>query len=271
MSALVFRLREEPDQRLDLSGLVPASLQGRDEKSIARLPVHTVRHKLNVGDVFAIRMGEAGSLRFQGGSERFDFVGAGMSAGEIVVEGSVGQQAGRLMGGGRLHIKGDAGPFAASRLVGGLIEIDGNAGDNFGGPLAGEMAGMAGGVAISHGNVGARAGDRLRRGLIVIEGRSGVDAGSRMIAGTLVLGGTTAGPPGALMRRGTIVLTAPDSPISPTFVDCGVHRLVVARLLAGELATLGCGLARKLGRPMRRFAGDNAALGKGEILAVEIG
>ncbi len=265
MSGLIFSLKAEPDQRLDLSALVPASLRGRDEKTIARLPVHTTSLKLAVGDVFDICMGEAGTLRFDGGSERFDFVGAGMSAGEIVVEGPVGQQAGRAMRGGRLHIKGDAGPFAASRLSGGVIEIDGDAGDDLGGPLAGEMAGMAGGVAILHGNAGARVGDRIRRGLIVVEGSSGVDAGSRMIAGTLVLRGAAAGAVGTLMRRGTIIALAEGCPISPTFADCGAHQLVVARLLAAELGRLGIAVSRKLHMPMRRLMGDMAVLGKGEI------
>jgi len=268
VSALILTLREEPDQRLDLSGLVPEALEGLTAKAIARLPVHTTRRRLLVGDVFTLRMGEASSLRFEGGSVRFDLVGAGMSAGEIVVEGSVGQQAGRLMRGGRLHIRGGAGPFAASGLAGGVVEIDGNAGDRLGGPLAGEMAGMSGGVVVLRGDAGARAGDRMRRGLIIIEGRSGSDAGSRMIAGTLVLGGGVAGAPGALMRRGTIVLLQPDAPILPSFADCGLHRLVFARLLAAELTRLGCGLARRLGAPMRRFAGDLAALGKGEVLSV---
>jgi formylmethanofuran dehydrogenase subunit C len=265
VKALVFKLRAGPEERLDLSALLPASLQGLDERSIARLPVHSTRRKLEAGDVFAIRMGAPEALRFEGGSERFDFVGAGMSAGEIVVEGPVGQQAGRLMRGGRLHIRGDAGPFAASRLSGGLLEIDGDAGDNLGGPLAGEMAGMAGGVAILHGNAGSRVGDRLRRGLIVVEGRCGIGAGSRMIAGTLVLRGAVADAPASLMRRGTIVALDADCPISPTFADCGAHEAVFMRLLAAELSRLGLRAWRKLHLPMRRLMGDMAALGKGEI------
>jgi formylmethanofuran dehydrogenase subunit C len=265
VNALVFRLAHAPDQRVDLSCLVPEALQGHGEKAIARLPIHTTRDKLEVGDIFTIRMGEPMSLRFEGGSERFDFLGAGMTAGDIVVEGAVGQQAGRLMRGGTLCIHGDAGPYAASRLAGGLIEIDGDAGDRLGGPLAGEMAGMSGGVAIVRGDAGARAGDRLRRGLVVVEGRSGKDAGSRMLAGTLVLRKAVAGAPGPLMRRGTIVLLDGVCPPSPTFTDCGTHRLLAARLLAVELERLGLAWTRKLKAPLRRLAGDMAVLGKGEI------
>ncbi|MFI5013480.1 MAG: formylmethanofuran dehydrogenase subunit C [Hyphomicrobiales bacterium] len=268
MNALVFKLKGPPEQRIDLSCLVPDALQGRTEKAIASLPIHTTCEKLNVGDVFALRMGDTMSLRFEGGSERFDLIGAGMTAGSIVVEGPVGQLAGRLMRGGSLHIRGDAGPYAASRLAGGQLVIDGDAGDRLGGPLAGEMAGMSGGLTIVRGDAGSRAGDRLRRGLVVIEGRSGADAGSRMIAGTLVLRGAVAGSPGALMRRGTIALLNAAGPLAPGFVDCGVHRLVAVRLLATEIARLGTAWARSLDRPLRRFAGDMAVLGKGEILCL---
>ncbi|MBV9741531.1 MAG: formylmethanofuran dehydrogenase subunit C [Hyphomicrobiales bacterium] len=263
MSAFVFRLKQDPDRRVDLSGLVPEALRGRSEKAITRLPLNT--GKLRVGDVFSLRMGDTPQLRFEGGSERFDLVGANMASGEIIVEGSVGEQAGRLMRAGKLHIQGDAGPFAASRLKGGHVEIDGDAGARLGAPLAGEMAGMAGGVVIVHGGVGARAGDRLRRGLIVVEGTSGEDAGSRMIAGTLVLQGKISGTPGRLMRRGTIVLFAADDSPSPTFLDCGSHHLVATSLLAAELERLGVGSARRLRRSVRRLAGDMAVGGKGEI------
>ncbi len=265
MSALTFTLKHPPDRRVDLSSLLPETLQGRSEKAIARLSLDGVREKFKVGDLFSLRMGDAMSLRFEGGSERLDLVGANMAAGEIVVEGPVGEQAGRRMRAGRLHVKGNAGSFAASCLKGGHLEIDGHAGDRLGAPLAGEMAGMSGGVVIVHGNAGARAGDRLRRGLIVVEGRSGKDAGSRMIAGTLVLCGEVAGAPGPLMRRGTIVLLDGECPATPTFLDCGSHSLVAAALLCAELERLGLGFARKFRRSVRRLAGDMAVSGKGEI------
>jgi len=265
VSALVFRLKQPPDRRIDLSGLIPEALQGRSERAIARLALDGARDKLKVGDLFSLRMGEPMLLRFEGGSERLDLVGANMAAGEIVVEGSVGEQAGRLMRAGTLHIQGNAGPFAASRLKGGRLEIDGDAGDRLAAPLAGEMAGMSGGVVIVHGDAGARAGDRLRRGLILIEGRADAYAGSRMIAGTLAIGGDAGDLPGYLMGRGTILLGRGATFLSPTFADCGEYGLVAARLLANYVAQSSAKLAELFRRPLRRLAGDLAALGKGEI------
>jgi len=76
-----------------------------------------------------------------------------------------------------------------------------------------------------------------------------------------------AGPlPGYLMKRGTIVLGADCEEWSPTFIDCGVHALVAMRLMADFVGGVSRRAAAGLRTPLRRYAGDMAALGKGEIL-----
>lgn len=266
MKPLVLTLRQEPQQRLDLSPLVPDRLAGRTAKEIEALDIGTTRTPVKVGDIFKVRLGEANSIRFEGGSERFDQVGAKMLAGgEIHVEGDVGAQAGRRLSGGRLTIAGSAGPYAASGLLDGHIEIEGDAGDFLGGPLAGEIAGMAGGRVIVRGDAGARTGDRLRRGTIVVEGDAGPDLGSRLIAGSIIVLGATDGRPGYLMKRGTIVL-GQETPLGPTFVDCGAFHFGFARVYAKSLAPESRGAARLLDQKLRRYAGDTAIFGKGEIL-----
>jgi formylmethanofuran dehydrogenase subunit C len=263
---LVLTLRANPDQRLDLSALVPQQLSGKTAADIVRIELQTTRQRVTVGDIFKLRMGDPHNIRIEGGSDRLDQVGQGMTDGEMVVEGDVGIQAGRLMTRGRLTIRGNAGPWAASGMKGGIIEITGAAGDRVGGPLAGETAGMRGGVVIVRRDAGERIGDRMRRGTIIVEGRAGSHAGSRMIAGTLLVR-RRAGPlPGYLMRRGTIVLGEGADKLSPTFVDCGIHDLVAARLLAALLQDSSVRIASLLRRPLRRLAGDMAVLGKGEIL-----
>jgi formylmethanofuran dehydrogenase subunit C len=262
---LVLTLRERPDQRLDCSPLVPFRLAGKSAKEIAKLPLNTTRMPLTVGDVFDVRMGEAARVLIAGSSDRFDQIGQDLDRGEIIVEGDVGAQAGRLMAGGTLTILGNAGPWAASGMKGGLIAITGSAGDRIGGPLAGETAGMRGGVVIVRRNAGERAGDKLRRGTIIIDGDAGPYAGSRMIAGTLIVRGKAGPLPGYLMHRGTIVLGGDDAELSPTFMDCGVHSLLAMRLLASFVQSHSPRAAALLRKPLRRLAGDMAALGKGEI------
>ncbi|WP_395665462.1 formylmethanofuran dehydrogenase subunit C [Methylocella sp.] len=259
-------LKAEPDQRLDLSPLVPHLLAGKSEAEIAAIELQTTREKRTVGDMFSVKLdGDGEAVRIEGGSARFDHVGAALASGELLLEGDCGQSAGRGMSAGRLTIRGSAGPFAASALSGGIMEIAGDAGDFLGAPLDGEMEGMSGGLVVVRGSAGARAGDRMRRGTIVVEGAAGDYAGSRFIAGTLIAVRGAGALPGYLMRRGTLVLgTAPA--LGPTFVDCGAHRLSFMGLFARFLNDYSAGAATLLRERCARFGGDTAALGKGEIL-----
>jgi formylmethanofuran dehydrogenase subunit C len=262
---LVLTLRERPDQRLDLSAMVPHRLAGMTQAAIEKIELQTTRTRVTVGDVFALRMGEPEHIRIEGSCDRLDRIGHEMTDGEIVVEGDAGVRTGRLMKGGLLTVLGSAGPWAASAMTGGLIEIRGDAGDRLGGPVAGEIAGMRGGVVLVRGRTGERAGDRLRRGTIVVEGGAGDYVGSRMIAGTVVVLGRSGALPGYLMKRGTIVLGDRSEELSPTFIDCGVYDLVALRLMAGFLAGHSARAGKLFRRPLRRLAGDMATLGKGEI------
>jgi formylmethanofuran dehydrogenase subunit C len=124
---------------------------------------------------------------------------------------------------------------------------------------------MRGGVVLVRGDAGARAGDRLRRGTIIVEGSADAHAGSRMIAGTVLVRGRSGPMPGYLMSRGTLLLGGGTAALSPTFADCGRHELVAMRLLANAVAPYSSRIARLLGRPLRRLAGDMAVQGLGEI------
>jgi formylmethanofuran dehydrogenase subunit C len=265
MKRLTLTLRRRPDQRIDLSPLVPHLLAGKTASEIERIELQTTRHRLDLGEVFRVRMGDANRICIEGGSDRLDHVGQAMTGGEVLVDGEVGVQAGRLMTGGRLIIRGHAGPWAASGMQSGVIEIFGAAGDRLGGPLAGEMSGMRGGIVVVRGRAGERAGDRMRRGMIIIEGEAGVYAGSRMIAGTLIVGRKAGTLPGFLLKRGSILLGGGCSELSPTFVDCGRHDLLAIKLLAGMVEPYSKRAASLMHRPFTRLAGDMAVLGKGEI------
>lgn len=263
MSAFHFTLRAPTPFRLDLSPLLPERLLGMSEAEIAALPAASGRHAPRLGDLFAIRLGDEPELVLEGTDCRCDRIGYAMSGGKIRCEGEAGFELGRKMSGGRIEVAGSTGPFAASGLRGGEIVIEGAAGDFLGAPRPGETEGMAGGVVLVRGQAGARAADRLRRGLMVIEGGCGDYAGARMIAGTLVVLGPAGAMAGYLMRRGTLFAPARDLP--PTFVETAPTGAVFRALLARTLASLSPRAAEFVaGGSFRRFAGDLAALGKGE-------
>lgn len=265
MKPVTFVCRDRPKQRLDLSGLIPRELAGQSLQAINAIQLQTTSEKVMVGDVFRVRAGDASTIRIEGSDDRFDNIGLGLSEGEIQVEGDVGIRAGRLMTGGRMTVSGDAGPWAGSRMSGGVLEVRGMAGDYLGGPIAGEMVGMRGGAIVVRGRAGDRIGDRMRRGAIIVEGLAGDYAGSRMIAGSIVIRGRAGQLPGYLMVRGTLLLAGGASLLSPSFVDAGAHDLVALRLMASFVAEFSSKLKTSFRQTFRRYSGDQAVLGSGEI------
>jgi len=266
MSGLTFRLSAPPAERLDLSKLTPGRLAAMPPAEIPKLVVGISTRKLTLGDAFTISGKPGDTVTITGATSRLDFIGAELDQGTLIVEGDAGYSAGRQMKGGRLEIRGDAGPWLASALSGGLVYVKGAAAGSVGGPRPGDAFGMTGGIVVVDGDAGDRAGDRMRRGTIIVRGRCGVNAGARMLGGTIWAEQGFGTEPGVLMRRGTLIGPAVEKML-PTFADSGRHDLVILRVLSRYLAaTLGPLAPRALSGTVRKFAGDLATIGKGEIL-----
>jgi formylmethanofuran dehydrogenase subunit C len=266
MKPLTFTLRAEPAERLDLSSLTPDRLGGMSVTEIGRLPIGTSRFPAAVGDIFKVTGTDASSIVFSGGSRRFDLLGAEMTIGRIRVDGDVGARAGRRMAGGLLLIGGSAGVQAGTGMKNGRIEIAGDAGDGVGGPMAGEVHGMAGGVIVVRGKAGNRPGERMRRGVLALLKGCGDYAGLGMIAGTIVVSGRAGLYPGHLMRRGSLLFSRRPAQLSPTFVECGRVEIAFPVLFDRYLIADNIVDRPLLGPKPFRFGGDNAVLGKGEIM-----
>jgi formylmethanofuran dehydrogenase subunit C len=259
-------MRQAPPIRLDLSGIIPSKLAGMSAADVERLGMATETGAAKLGDFFSVSGTPAETLVLDGGSERLDFVGAGLDLGTLVVEGDTGSYAGAGMRRGRLDIRGNTGAYLTTAAKGGIASVKGSAGDFAGGARSGEKFGMLGGIAVVEGNVGARAGERMRRGTIIARGTFGPAAGSRMVGGTLWTERGFGTGPGPLLRRGTLIGPAVEGLLS-TFSDCGRHDLVILRILSRYMTeTLGALAPKALPAQVRRFAGDMAAIGKGEIL-----
>jgi formylmethanofuran dehydrogenase subunit C len=270
MSGLVLTVTRPPRQRLDLSPLLPERLANLPVEAAGAIELGCGNRLLRVDEVFTLAPGSGAGLVIRNQGARIDNIGQGMSAGEITIEGDAGAYAGLAMSGGRLTISGHAGPFAGAAMTGGIIEVTGNAGDWLGGGLPGERRGMAGGLILIRGDAGQRAADRQRRGIILIEGNAGDFLGARMVAGTTIVLGESAGRyPGFAMKRGSLLLSRRPRQMLPTFADAGPHELGFISLLAAYLAPHSPKFAAALPAmaELRRFMGDAAAGGKGEILA----
>jgi formylmethanofuran dehydrogenase subunit C len=117
------------------------------------------------------------------------------------------------------------------------------------------------------GDAGDEAGSRMRRGVLAVAGRCGRHAGVGIIAGTLVLVGEAGDGAGLWSKRGSIVALGPIA-IPPTYQYACTYQPVHLRLILGRLRQ-AFGLpveSRHLTGLYRRYSGDLADLGKGEIL-----
>jgi formylmethanofuran dehydrogenase subunit C len=266
MTGLSFRLRGVPEDRLDVSALTPKRLAELSAADIGKLVVGTAKGQLTAGEAFNITGKPGDRIVFEGATGKLDFLGAGLDKGTVIVEGDAGFAAGREMSGGRLEIRGDAGSWLASAMTGGFVSVKGSAGGYVGGLRAGDRTGMTGGIVVVEGDAGDRVGERMRRGTIIVRGRCGVNAGARMLGGTIWAEQGLGTDPGILLRRGTLIGPAAEKML-PTFVDTGRHELVILRVLSRYLtATLGRLAPRPLSGTVRKYAGDLATIGKGEIL-----
>lgn len=268
MTALIFTLKAEPKQRIDVAPLTPDRLAGKTLDEIGAIPLQTGNRQLRTDELFAIEPGGADLIVFKGATGKLDFIGKGMAQGGIRVEGDAGSYLGMGLKGGKITVDGSVAAYAACEMRNGEILVRGDAGDFLGACLPGNKKGMAGGVVIVKGKAGDRVGDHMRRGAILIEGDAGGYLGSRMTAGTIIVRGQVGEHIGYAMGRGTLLLLQAPEALPATFNDCGSHTLGFIPLLLKGFAGLDtpfAAMGEQLKR-VRRYAGDMCGLGKGEIL-----
>ena len=266
MSALTLTLNSLPSHSVDLSPLIPDRLTGLKKAAFESIALGS--RALLVADLFAVTGDDAQQMIIRNSSDRLTRIGSGMTQGAITVEGNCGAYTGLGMRGGRIAVTGNAGPFSGNGMTAGGLEIRGDAGDFLGAALPGDKQGMRGGIIVVHGNVGDRAADRMRRGLILIGGDAGAYCGSRMLAVTILVSGLVGTMPGFGLRRGTLLFARQPPGLPATFQDSGEHALLFLTLLEKQLRRESERFARflPLGNRVRRYCGDLAHGGTGEIL-----
>jgi formylmethanofuran dehydrogenase subunit C len=122
---------------------------------------------------------------------------------------------------------------------------------------------MSGGTILVEGNAGIELGMRMKRGLIAVRGKVRDFAGLQMKGGTIVLMGGAEVRTGAWMTRGTIIALTPVK-LMPTFAYACTYSPAFLRLYSRHLAGLGFSLPLDGG--YRRYIGDAAVPGQGEVL-----
>jgi formylmethanofuran dehydrogenase subunit C len=265
MGALSFTLKTSTQQRVDCSPLIPDNLAGKSAADIAAIEMQCGNRKLRVDSLFDIAGDNAADIVIHNSSGKLDYIGSHMKSGRITVHGGAGSWLGFQMKKGEIVLNGNADAYAAAELAGGTIRINGNAGDFLASALPGNRKGMKGGLVIVTGNAGDRVGDQMRRGIILIEGSVGDYCASRMLAGTIGVMGTVGDYIGFGMRRGTLLLFSTPK-LHSTIQDCGSHTLPFLGLMFKSFRGLPSKFADIDKNRVRRYAGDLANDGKGEIL-----
>lgn len=247
--------------------LAPDRLAKLSAHDIAALPVRRGNRPAMLGDCFEITGDPAdGELRLAGDCGNIAHLGAGMTHGRIVIEGSTGPHLGARMSGGTIEVHGDADDWAGAEMRGGHIRIHGSAGSRVGAAYPGSTRGMRGGVILVDGNAGDGLGASMRRGLIAIGGECGDFAASGAIAGTVMLFGTVGRHVAAGLKRGTVMTFGQPPAVLPTFHFNCADRPVVLDLYLRQLRTWNwLRTDAVMAGPVSRFHGDFAVHGQGEV------
>ena len=244
------RLRRPLQTRAELGAVLAGAWSGLAAAELARRPVLLDGGtSVPLGDLFEVSGAPAGRIRFEGDLTKADRLGAGLAEGEVIVDGSVGDETGLGMSGGAIDVHGDAG-----------ARTGGAAGD--------ARRGMTGGELLVRGGAGPEPGMRMRRGLLVVMADVAGHAGPGMIAGTVIVFGDTGPAPGRWSKRGSIVALG-SVQIPPTYRYACTYqpdhlRLTLLRLRKRYDLAVD---QRYVSGLYRRYSGDLADLGRGEILA----
>src|SRR5918999_2333826 len=115
---LTLTLREPPTVPLETEDLTPDDLAGRSRGEIEALTVWHGNRPAQLADFFAVSGNGDEELRVEGDLRRVKFIGAGMTAGRLIVVGDAGMHTGADLRGGELVVEGDVGDFAGVSMRG---------------------------------------------------------------------------------------------------------------------------------------------------------
>ncbi|MEM3702836.1 MAG: formylmethanofuran dehydrogenase subunit C [Candidatus Bathyarchaeia archaeon] len=248
----------KPTTTVEAEVITPNIFAGKKLEEIVNLPVWEGKIKRKLGDFFQVE-GETKEkpedlkIVIEGDASHIKYIGAKMTAGEIIVKGNVGMHVGDEMRGGRIIIEGNADSFTSLSMLGGEITIKGSVKNYLGSAPRGEWRGMRGGRIIVEGNVGRESGAWMMGGLIRVKGNIGPFAGIHMRGGTIVVEGDAGARIGAEMTGGVIVVLGKLEEILPGF---SYKETVDSVDVNGE----------KINGPFLKFVGDLAEDGEGNLL-----
>jgi len=259
-------LHTPTDVPLEAHCINPNTVKALSQSGVEHLEVIHGNQTARLGDFFTVKGKGHETIHIEGDTSNVKYLGAGMTQGEIIIDGNVGMHLGCGMSGGKIIVKGNADDWVGPEMSGGQITIKGNAGHMVGSAYRGQSTGILGGEIYVHGNVKNEAGNSMRRGLIAIGGSAGDFTGVNLLAGSVIVCGEIGARAGAGMKRGTIVSFC-DAEMLPTFEYACTYHPVFLRFYLKHLQDHGFDIDdRYINGRYDRWSGDSIELNRGEVL-----
>jgi len=265
---------------LEAEVITPDAFAGKSVKEIRALRVHYGNREVEMSEYIHVQGKVADAPANQlivvdGDARHIKYIGRGMTAGRIVVQGDAGMHTGSQMSGGDITVAGDAADWTGAEMRGGLLRVLGDAGNQLGAAYRGSSEGMTGGCIVVNGSAGSEAGISMRRGMMVVEGATGPFTGAHMNGGEIFVFGPLGKRAGAQAKGngGFIAALGGATQVLPTYVYEATYAPGFMTLYLRQLAeNLGVEhAATYMGAPLRRYRGDMAVGGSAEILVAEKG
>ncbi|MDD3574713.1 MAG: formylmethanofuran dehydrogenase subunit C [Methanospirillum sp.] len=222
MKTATITLKNPPTLYLEADVITPDSFAGKSKDEILALPVYEGRECYKFGDYFDIA-GDIGDtpenikIIVNGDCSKVKYIGAKMSAGEVIVNSSADMYTGAWMRGGKLTIKGDVDSFSGLGMEGGEFTVEGDGENYIGASYRGDWRGMQGGVLRVKGSVGSDIGTFMNGGTLIVEGDADVHIGTHQEGGTIIIKGNVNRRVGGQMVKGTIYVFGSMNYMMPGF------------------------------------------------------
>ncbi|MDD1718636.1 MAG: formylmethanofuran dehydrogenase subunit C [Methanoregulaceae archaeon] len=222
MKSVTLNLKQQPDLFLEVECLTPDTFAGKKLAEIEKLPVYQGKEDKTLGEYFSVA-GESGAtaadtqIVVNGDCSKVKYIGAKMTAGEVIVNSTTDMYTGAWMKGGRIVVNGDVHSFCGLGMEGGEFIIEGNAGNFLGASYRGDWRGMQGGLIRVKGNVGSDIGSFMRGGEMIIGGNADIHIATHAEGGRIVIKGNVNRRIGGQMVKGEVIVFGTVNVMMPGF------------------------------------------------------
>ena len=138
---ITLTLRAPLERTLDADAIAADRFAALSAQEISALQLWDGRKAVALGDMFSVSGERSQIVVLEGDLAKLRGVGSAMSAGTLEITGNIGNAVGARMQGGTIAVQGSAGDDAGSAMSGGSLVIAGDAGDRVGGATAGCIKG----------------------------------------------------------------------------------------------------------------------------------